>query len=76
MSTRSPVDFATAEKLNTPVDFIYSNSVLEHVPVDDVPALLNNLVESLNQGGTMIHCIHLEDHKDINRYPFDYSEHS
>ena len=20
----------------------------------------------------MIHCIHLEDHKDINRYPFDF----
>lgn len=68
---QSPVDFA-AEKVNTPVDFIYSNSVLEHVPNDDVPALLNNLVESLNQGGTMIHCIHLEDHKNINRYPFDF----
>ena len=68
---QSPLDFAT-EKVNTPVDFIYSYSVLEHVPHDDVPALLNNLVESLNQGGTMIHCIHLEDHKDINSYPFDF----
>jgi len=68
---QSPLDFAT-EKVNAPVDFIYSYSVLEHVPNDDVPALLNNLVESLNQGGTMIHCIHLEDHKDINSYPFDF----
>jgi hypothetical protein len=68
---QSPVDFAV-EKVNTPVDFIYSNSVLEHVPNDDVLALLTNLVESLNQGGTMIHCIHLEDHKDINICPFDF----
>lgn len=68
---QSPVDFAT-EKVNTHVDFIYSNSVLEHVPNDDVSALLNNLVENLNKGGTMIHCIHLEDHKDINRCPFDF----
>lgn len=68
---QSPVDFAD-EKVNTAVDFIYSFSVLEHVPNDDVSALLNNLVESLNLGGTMIHCIHLEDHKNINRYPFDF----
>ena len=68
---QSPVDFA-AEKINTSVDFIYSYSVLEHVPNDDVSALLNNLVESLNQSGTMIHCIHLEDHKDIKRNPFDF----
>jgi len=67
----SPVDFSV-EKVNTPVDFIFSNSVLEHVPNNDVPALLNNLVASLNQGGTMIHCIHLEDHKDINRCPFEF----
>lgn len=68
---QSPIDFAV-EKVNTPVDFIYSNAVLEHVPYDDVPALLNNLLKSLNQGGTMIHCIHLEDHVDINRRPFDF----
>lgn len=68
---RSPVDFA-AEKVNTPVDFIYSQSVLEHVPTEDVPALLSNLAESLNQGGSMIHCIHLEDHRDSSRHPFDF----
>ena len=67
----SPIDFAT-EKLDIPIDFIYSHSVLEHVPYDDVQAILNNLVESLNQDGSMIHCIHLEDHKDLLRYPFDF----
>ncbi len=68
---QSPVDLAT-EKINTPVDFIYSNSVLEHVPVNDVPDLLNNLVNSLNVGGTMIHCVHLEDHQDIVGDPFNF----
>jgi len=68
---RSPVDFA-AQKVETPADFIYSMSVLEHVPSDDVPVLLDNLVGGLNPGGTMIHCIHLEDHRDISRRPFDF----
>lgn len=68
---RSPVDFA-AEKVNTPVDFIYSYSVLEHVPVEDTPKLLTNLAEALTPGGTMLHCIHLEDHRDIGRRPFEF----
>ena len=54
------------------VDFIYSNSVLEHVPVNDVGALLANLESCLNPGGTMIHCIHLEDHQDIVGDPFRF----
>ncbi len=68
---KSPIDFA-AEKVNVSVDFIYSFTVLELVPKDDVSALLNNLVESLNPGGAMIHCIHLEDLKDFYRSPFAF----
>lgn len=68
---RSPVDLAK-EKLNIPVDFIYSFSVLEHVPSDDISALLSNLMDGLNHGGAMIHCIHLEDHEDIEQHPFDF----
>ena len=67
----SPVDFA-AEQVKTPIDFIYSNSVLEHVPHDDARALLSNLVEGLNRGGAMIHCIHLEDHKNTASEPFKF----
>lgn len=67
----SPINFAS-EKLNAPVDFIYSSSVLEHVPHEDVSVLLENLGDSLNPGGTMIHCIHMEDHKDINGNPFEF----
>jgi len=54
------------------VDFIYSFSVLEHVPVADVRNLLENLVASLNPGGTMLHCIHLEDHRDFDRNSLDF----
>lgn len=68
---RAPIDFAQ-ERLNIPVDFIYSNSVLEHVPHDDVADLLRNCVRDLNPDGTMMHCIHLEDHNDIQGEPFKF----
>ncbi|MDB4812979.1 class I SAM-dependent methyltransferase [Akkermansiaceae bacterium] len=68
---KSPIDLAR-EQLDISVDFIHSNSVLEHVPKDDVRPLLNNLAECLNYGGTMINCIHLEDHKDFNNFPFSF----
>jgi cyclopropane fatty-acyl-phospholipid synthase-like methyltransferase len=60
----SPVDLAR-KKLDTKVDFIYSLSVMEHVPCDDVAPLLANLAEMLSPGGTMLHAIHLEDHRDF-----------
>ena len=68
---RSPIDL-TNQTLGEPVDFIYSMSVLEHVPREDVVPLLRNLVSMLNDGGTMIHCFHLEDHKDLFKRPFDF----
>ncbi|MBN1894586.1 class I SAM-dependent methyltransferase [bacterium] len=68
---RAPIDFAE-ERLNEPVDFIYSNSVMEHVPCDRIRPVLENLMAGLNPGGTMIHCIHLEDHKNFVQNPFDF----
>ncbi len=59
-------------RLDVGVDFIYSLSVLEHVPVEDLPALLRNLTADLEPGGTMIHAIHLEDHRDIRNRPFPF----
>ncbi|MAC40455.1 MAG: hypothetical protein CMJ05_01520 [Pelagibacterales bacterium] len=66
----APIDLAK-EKTNLKVDFIYSNSVLEHVPVNDIKPLLDNLVSDLNPNGYMIHCIHLEDHINGSN-PFDF----
>ncbi len=67
----SPLDLAK-ERLGTSIDFVYSNSVLEHVPTQDVLPLLRNVVHDLSPGGTMIHCIHLEDHDDYVHRPFDF----
>lgn len=67
----SPLDLAS-DPLNQNVDFIYSNSVLEHVPVHNAEKLLRNLSHCLNPGGSMIHCIHLEDHKDSQSAPFEF----
>jgi hypothetical protein len=67
----APIDFAK-EKLDTQVDFLYSNAVLEHVPVDDVALMLPNLAEILKRGGCMVHCIHTEDHKNIYNTPFEF----
>lgn len=68
---RSPIDLSK-ESIGESVDFIYSNSVLEHVPKGAVRSLLANLNEHLNAGGTMLHAIHLEDHKSIKHHPFEF----
>ena len=68
---RAPVDLAR-EQLADSFDVIYSLSVLEHVPVADVATLLANLTRQLAPGGTMLHLIHLEDHRDIARDPFAF----
>ena len=67
----APIDFANT-KLDEPVDFIYSISVLEHVPCKHVVPLLQNLVSTLSDGGTMIHCFHLEDHQNLSQQPFAF----
>ncbi len=70
----APIDLAR-NRLNIPTDLVYSGSVLEYVPVDDISPLLANVVSDLRRGGIMIHCIHLEDHRDILNHPFAfYSE--
>lgn len=68
---RAPINLVDLPVPGT-FDFIFSNSVLEHVPRLDVAPLLNNLALSLRSGGTMIHHIHLEDHLDIQGAPFAF----
>lgn len=67
----APVDIAK-KTLPIEVDFIYSGSVLEHVPIKDTLPLLNNLSQMLSVKGIMIHCIHLEDHRDSHNNPFEF----
>ncbi len=67
----APVDLAK-RAVGEPFDFVYSNSVLEHVPTADIPRLLGHLAHDLRAGGAMIHSIHLEDHRDIANDPFAF----
>lgn len=68
---RAPVDLAR-QRLGEPFDIVLSLSVLEHVIRQDVPALLANLWADLSPGGRMFHCIHLEDHLDLDGDPLAF----
>ena len=68
---RAPVDLAKAP-LGEPIDVVVSFSCLEHVPVDEVRPLIANLAADLRPGGTMLHEIHLEDHRDFASTPFAF----
>lgn len=67
----APIDLSQKVPGQEKVDFIFSKGVLEHVPVDDITPLLENLVSSLSEDGFMFHLIHLLDHKNFAR-PFDF----
>lgn len=67
----APIDLAR-ERLPENFDLISSFSVMEHVPTSDVAALLTNLKGHLTARGTMLHAIHLEDHRDIGGNPFAF----
>jgi SAM-dependent methyltransferase len=58
------------QPLNEKVDFVFSNSVLEHVPQSELLPLMKNVSAVLATNGKVIHCVHLEDHKDIVNAPF------
>ena len=68
---RAPLDLAK-EALGQPIDFVFSESVLEHIPVDQIDAVLANLAVDLRPGGFMIHRIHLEDHRSLAHDPFAF----
>jgi hypothetical protein len=70
---KSPVDFVQ-QNIEVEADFIFSNSLLNRILIPDIPILLRNLCRTLNKGGTMIHCLHLEDHNNINNNPFGFLE--
>jgi SAM-dependent methyltransferase len=67
---RAPFDMSTQHIPN--VDFIHSESVLEHVAPNDVPAVLRNLRDCLSPGGVMVHSIDLRDHDDLANNPHGF----
>ncbi|MEH1768654.1 methyltransferase domain-containing protein [Nostoc sp.] len=68
----APIDLSQQLPGKEKIDFVFSKSVLEHVPVDDVVPLLKNLVSSLSEDGFMFHLIHLLDHRNMDERPFDF----
>jgi hypothetical protein len=68
----APIDLSEQLPSQEKIDFIFSKSVLEHVPVDDVVPLLKNLVSSLSEDGFMFHLIDLIDHRDRKERPFEF----
>jgi SAM-dependent methyltransferase len=67
----APLDLAV-EYVGTPIDFVYSNAVLEHIPREDLRPVLEHLVRDLTPGGKMINMVHLEDHRDLTAAPFEF----
>jgi hypothetical protein len=68
----SPIDLSQKIPFAEKIDFIFSKSVLEHVPIEDIVPLLEKLVSSLSERGFMFHMIHLLDHKNLQSKPFDF----
>jgi hypothetical protein len=69
----APFDLARSP-LHRPVEFVFSESVLEHVPTGQIASVLANLATDLTPGGFMVHRIHLEDHRAIDDDPFAFLE--
>jgi SAM-dependent methyltransferase len=68
---RAPFDFFE-HKYDEPVDFIWSFSVLSHIPAPLVETIVENLYASLGPGGFMLHAIHLEDTRSFEEDPFAF----
>ena len=71
---RAPYDAAQGALHDERFDLIASCAVLEHVPGERAPAILAGLAAMLAPGGTMVHAVHLEDHRDIAGAPFAFLE--
>jgi hypothetical protein len=54
------------------LDFIHSESVFEHISVDDIGPILRNMEASLAPGGVMVHAIDLRDHLDLRDDPMRF----
>jgi hypothetical protein len=72
LSYVAPYDAVAGPLPGESFDLISSLSVLEHVPPAAAPAILGNLLAMLRPAGTMVHNIHLEDHRDIEGNAFAF----
>jgi SAM-dependent methyltransferase len=68
----APVDLMSSRAFRAQFDLVFSYTVLEHVPADEINRLLKESVGALKPGGTCIHFIDLEDHLDSEKGPFEF----
>lgn len=68
---KAPYTIEDLSKLNESYDVIFSYTVLEHIPQEEVESFLKSSIQTLAPKGYFIHYIDLEDHLDSNR-PFDF----
>lgn len=66
----APVDLVSSEYFDEAFDFVLSYTVFEHVPPNEVRALLRKSITALRPGGFCIHFVDLEDHRNPENDPF------
>ena len=77
---RAPADASETSLLESSVDVVFSNSVLEHVPRDMIAACFAEAKRILRPGGVMFHSVNCGDHyaytdRSINQLHFlQYSD--
>lgn len=69
---RAPLDVVDLRSEPERFDLIFSYTVLEHVPLGELPGLLTATSELLAPGGVVMHFVDLEDHLDPRGAPFDF----
>lgn len=67
----APADMANFNYGNK-IDAVFSFSVLEHIPENEIIPIFNNLIKITSDNGFMFHCIHLEDHAEFQFHPFRF----
>lgn len=59
---KAPVDFSQSNLSPESIDIVYSNTVLEHIPEQELHRVFAEAFRLLRPGGCMLHIIDLSDH--------------
>ena len=80
---RAPMEAASILESSERFDLVFSYTVLEHVPLVQIPGLLSVSSSLLAPGGVAVHFIDMEDHREPRAGPFaflapsaDWNEHA
>ncbi len=68
----APLDLIDSEEIKETFHFLFSYTVMEHVPPAEVTLLLKKSIELMDQGSYCAHFIDMEDHRNPQINPFDF----